>query len=59
MLAFNKSVIERAMGTEMNLHLGYAPGRPEPPDQANERNGASGKTVITDRGPVRVQAPRP
>lgn len=57
MLAFNKAVIERAMGAEMNLHLGYAPGRPKPPGQANERNGASGKTVITDRGPVRVEAP--
>ena len=26
MLAFNKAVIERAMGAEMNLHLGYPPG---------------------------------
>ena len=57
MLAFNKAVIERAMGAEMNLHLGYPPGQP-PPGQANERNGASGKTVITDRGPVRVDVPR-
>ncbi|XHO57376.1 IS256 family transposase ISBcen18 [Burkholderia ambifaria] len=58
MLAFNKAVIERAMGAEMNLHLGYPPGRPKPPGQDNERNGASGKTVITDRGPVRVDVPR-
>jgi len=58
MLAFNKAVIERAMGAEMNLHLGYPPGRPKPPGQDNERNGASGKTVITDRGPVRVEVPR-
>ena len=58
MLAFNKAVIERAMGAEMNLHLGYPPGQPKPPGQANERNGASGKTVITDRGPVRVDVPR-
>ena len=28
MLAFNKAVIERAMGAEMNLHLGYPPGQP-------------------------------
>jgi transposase-like protein len=46
------------MGAEMNLHLGYPPGQLEPPGQANERNGASGKTVITDRGPVRVDVPR-
>ncbi|WP_425102613.1 IS256 family transposase [Burkholderia ambifaria] len=58
MLAFNKAVIERAMGAEMNLHLGYPPGRPKPPGQDNERDGASGKTVITDRGPVRVDVPR-
>ena len=58
MLAFNKAVIERAMGAEMNLHLGYPPGRPKPPGQDNERNGASGKTVIADRGPVRVDVPR-
>ncbi|WP_370540047.1 IS256 family transposase [Burkholderia cenocepacia] len=58
MLAFNKAVIERAMGAEMNLHLGYPLGQPKPPGQANERNGASGKTVITDRGPVRVDVPR-
>ncbi|MBR7972978.1 IS256 family transposase [Burkholderia vietnamiensis] len=58
MLAFNKAVIERAMGAEMNLHLGYPPGQSKPPGQANERNGASGKTVITDRGPVRVEVPR-
>ncbi|WP_423364819.1 IS256 family transposase [Burkholderia sp. LMG 21824] len=58
MLAFNKAVIERAMGAEMNLHLGYPPGQPKPLGQANERNGASSKTVITDRGPVRVDVPR-
>ncbi len=37
------------MGAETNLRLGYPPGQPKPPGQANERNGASGKTVITDR----------
>ncbi|WP_414856972.1 IS256 family transposase [Burkholderia sp. IT-111MI5] len=58
MLAFNKAVIERAMDAEMNLHLGYPPGQPKPVGQANERNGASGKTVITDRGLVRVEVPR-
>ena len=31
MLAFNKAVIERAMGAEMNLHLGYPPGQPSRP----------------------------
>ena len=58
MRAFNKALIERAMGAEMNMHLGYRPGEPKPSGQTNERNGASGKTVITDRGPVRVDLPR-
>jgi putative transposase len=58
MLAFNKAVIERAMGAEMNLHLGYRPGQPKPAEQPNERNGISAKTIITERGPVRVDLPR-
>jgi putative transposase len=58
MLALNKAVIERIMGAEMNAHLGYAPGGVKPEGQANERNGASGKTVITDHGAVRVEVPR-
>ncbi|VFR36773.1 Mobile element protein [plant metagenome] len=58
MLAFNKAVIERAMGAEMNLHLGYKAGAAKPAAQANERNGASGKTIHTERGPVRVALPR-
>jgi transposase-like protein len=58
MLAFNKALIERAMGAEMNMHLGYPPGQTKPEGQANERNGASGKTLITDHGPLRVQLPR-
>src|ERR1700749_468260 len=58
MLAFNKALIERALGAEMNMHLGYHPGQPKPSGQTNERNGASGKTVITERGLVRVDLPR-
>lgn len=58
MLAFNKVVIERAMGAEMNLHPGYPPGQPKPAGQANERKDASGKMVITKRSPVRVEVPR-
>ena len=58
MLAFNKALIERAMGAEMNLHLGYKPGEAKPAGQPNERNGASSKTVITDHGALRIQSPR-
>jgi putative transposase len=58
MLAFNKAIIERAMSAEMNLHLGYHPGEPKPSGQGNERNGASGKTVLTEQGPIRLELPR-
>ncbi|CAP41427.1 TRm3 transposase [Bordetella petrii] len=58
MLAFNKAVIERAMAAEMDLHLGYKASDPKPSEHANERNGASGKTIHTERGPVRVTLPR-
>ena len=58
MLALNKAVIERIMGAEMNAHLGYAPGASKPEGQDNERNGASGKTVFTDQGVVRIDVPR-
>jgi transposase-like protein len=42
----------------MNAHLGYPPGAARPPEQANERNGTSGKTVLTERGAVRIDVPR-
>lgn len=58
MLAFNKAIVERAIDAEMNLHLGYRPGEPRPADWDNARNGAGGKTVITDHGPMRVDLPR-
>ena len=57
-LSFQKAVIERAMGAEMSHHLGYKPGEDKPEGQTNERNGASGKTVLTDKGAVRIEVPR-
>jgi transposase-like protein len=57
-LSFQKAVIERAMSAEMSYHLGYTPGQDKPEGQSNERNGASGKTVLTDKGPVRIEVPR-
>ncbi len=46
-----KAVIERAMSAEMSDHLGYRQGEDKPEGQTNQRNGTSGKTVITDDGP--------
>jgi transposase-like protein len=56
--SLKKAVIERAMNAEMTDHLGYEPGQTKPEGQRNHRNGASGKTVITDDGPVRIEVPR-
>jgi putative transposase len=56
--ALKKAVIERAMSAEMNEHLGYKHGEPKPGGQTNQRNGTSGKTVLTDDGPVDIDVPR-
>ena len=57
-LSLQKAVIERLMNAEMSQHLGYKPGEDKPDGQTNERNGASGKTVLTDKGAVRIDVPR-
>jgi len=56
--SLKKAVIERAMSAEMSEHLGYEPGQGKPAEATNHRNGTSGKTVITDTGPVRIEVPR-
>jgi transposase-like protein len=55
---FKKAVIERALGAELSHHLGYSPGAPKPEDTTNHRNGTSGKTVLTDEGPLPLDVPR-
>ncbi|MCK9989259.1 MAG: putative transposase [Rugosibacter sp.] len=57
-MAFKKALIERTLGAELSHHLGYAPGADKPGDTANHRNGVSGKTVLTDDGPLRIEVPR-
>jgi putative transposase len=49
-------VIETALGAELTEHLGHPPGGV--PQGPNVRNGAGGKTVSTDLGPVAIRAPR-
>jgi transposase-like protein len=58
MRSFKKAVIERALGAEMSHHLGYRPGAAKPEQSTNHRNGNSGKTVLTDGGPLRIETPR-
>ena len=48
-----KAVIERALGAELGVHLASPDG-----GRGNHRNGRSGKTVLTDEGPLRIEVPR-
>jgi transposase-like protein len=57
-MAFKKALIERALGAELSHHLGYSPGSPKPEEAVNQRNGRSGKTILTDDGPLRIDIPR-
>jgi putative transposase len=57
-MAFKKALIERALGAELSHHLGYPPGTDKPAGSSNHRNGVSGKTVLTDDGPLRIEVPR-
>ena len=53
-----KAVLERALGAELDDHLGYVKGDPAGNGSGNSRNGHYGKTVTTGHGPVRVNVPR-
>ena len=57
-MAFKKALIERALGAELSHHLGYPPGAAKPAEGGNQRNGKSGKTVLTEDGPLRIDVPR-
>jgi hypothetical protein len=57
-MAFKKALIARALGAELSHHLGYQPGATRPEDSGNHRNGVSGKTALTEDGPVRIEVPR-
>jgi transposase-like protein len=57
-VAFKRALIERALGAELNHHLGYASGMTKPEGATNERNGSSGKTLLTEDGKLRVEIPR-
>lgn len=57
-MALKKALIERALGAELSYHLGYPPGTARPDDAANQRNGKSAKTLLTQDGPLRIEVPR-
>jgi putative transposase len=53
-----KRLVERAMEVELADHLGYAPHQEPPGGTGNTRNGSSPKTLLTEHGAVRINAPR-
>jgi transposase-like protein len=57
-MAFKKALIERALGAELGQHLGYPQGAERPEESTSQRNGKSGKTALTDDGPLRLDIPR-
>ncbi len=58
MRGFKKALIERVLGAEMSAHLGYANGEAKPSKTSNQRNGTSGKTVLTGEESLRIEVPR-
>jgi hypothetical protein len=47
-----KRLLERAMEVELTDHLGYEPHREPPGGAENQRNGSTGKTLMTEHGLV-------
>ena len=53
-----KAVLERALAEEMTGHLGYDKHDLAGRGSGNNRNGSTGKTVLTDIGAVDLAVPR-
>lgn len=53
-----KAILERALGAELSVHLGYSKGDTKPTGQGNQRNGTSRKRILTDEGVIDLEVPR-
>jgi transposase-like protein len=53
-----KRLVERALEVELTDHLGYEHGQAPPGGAGNTRNGTTPKTLVTEHGPVGIDAPR-
>ena len=53
-----KRLVERAMEVELTDHVGYEPHQEPPGGAQNQRNGTTPKTLVTEHGQVRIDAPR-
>lgn len=51
-----KRLVEKALESEMDSHLGYA--KYDRVDSDNARNGASSKNLVTDNGLITIDVPR-
>ena len=53
-----KALYERILSGELTHHLGYGRGDDKPAGVANQRNGSSPKTVLSEDGPIPLAIPR-
>jgi len=56
-----KALIERALGAELDIHLGYKKNQPSiigDNGENNYRNGVGSKTIITDDDKIAIDVPR-
>ena len=53
-----KSILERALETELTHQLGYAKNSSEGRNSGNNRNGKGSKTLKTDHGDLKIATPR-
>lgn len=53
-----KALLERALGAELSVHLGYEKGDAAGRGTGNSRNGYSEKTVLTGDGAIEITVPR-
>ena len=53
-----KAVLERALGEELTVHLGYEKHDPVGRGSGNSRNGATPKRLLTEIGPIDLEVPR-
>src|SRR5437764_12876355 len=53
-----RRMVQRALEEELTEHLGYPAGQAPPGGAGNSRNGGTPKTLLTDQGAVRIDAPR-
>lgn len=56
-LAFKKALIERALGAELTHHLGCPSSEARLEESSNHRKGVTGKNVLTEDGPTRIEVP--